>query len=306
MCDVLQSHFAGIGHASETDAKGNLFTTGGGTTRVLVTAHMDEIAMMVSRIEKDGKVRVVPLGGLHPWKCGEGLVQFLTPAGPVDGVLSFGSVHTNDPDSVARQVEQRGLTWDDAYVFIPESNPDIRPGTRVVIHPSRRTVTSMGQFLAGSFFDDRAALVSLLLTMSQLGVVPGVTFAATVSEEVGGEGALYLASHLKPEIIVALEIGPSVDDAPIELRAKPSVWVNDGYAAMHSQDLELLAKLAPKLQFQALTRGGSDASCAAAVGLCARPITLGLPVANSHGCEIMHEDAMTKLADLAARLIKAL
>ena len=42
---------------------------------------------------------------------------------------------------------------------------------------------------------------------------------------------------------------------------------------------------------QYLSRGGSDASCAASKGLTARPVTLGLPVENSHGYEIMHRDA---------------
>ena len=43
--------------------------------------------------------------------------------------------------------------------------------------------------------------------------------------------------------------------------------------------------------WQYLSRGGSDASCASSKGLTARPVTLGLPVENSHGYEIMHCEA---------------
>ncbi len=50
--------------------------------------------------------------------------------------------------------------------------------------------------------------------------------------------------------------------------------------------------------WQYLSRGGSDASCAASKGLTARPVTLGLPVENSHGYEIMHREAPAELVRL--------
>ena len=57
--------------------------------------------------------------------------------------------------------------------------------------------------------------------------------------------------------------------------------------------------------WQYLSRGGSDASCAAAAGLIARPVTLGLPVENSHGYEIMHRDAPAELSRLLIAYLMA-
>ena len=114
----------------------------------------------------------------------------------------------------------------------------------------------------------------------------------------------------RPDICIALELGPQVPDAPIAIDARPTVWVNDAYAAMppHLGDLldEVSTKSGIELQYQALSRGGSDASCAAAKGLCAHPITLGLPMENSHGYEIIHKDSMQVLADLTVALLKHL
>ena len=62
---------------------------------------------------------------------------------------------------------------------------------------------------------------------------------------------------------------------------------------------EIGEELGQRLHWQPLSRGGSDASCSAAVGLTARPITLGFPVENSHGLEIMHRDSVDELARLA-------
>jgi putative aminopeptidase FrvX len=168
----------------------------------------------------------------------------------------------------------------------------------------------LGDHLAGYFLDDRADLVSWLLALEGLGAQDGVLFAATSAEEVGGEGAQYLLHELRPEICIALELAPIVPDAPSNLSAAPSVWANDGYAASAAADIDLVAQVGSEvgleLQFQAFSRGGSDASCAASKGLCARPFTLGLPMENSHGFEIMHKDAMTQLAALTVALVNRL
>ena len=69
---------------------------------------------------------------------------------------------------------------------------------------------------------------------------------------------------------------------------------------------ELCKQTSIELQFQALSRGGSDASCSAAKGLCPHPITLGLPMENSHGYEIIHKVSIGALADLTVALLKQL
>ncbi len=313
---ALEAHLGRRGLDHRTDAKGNLLVPfGDGRPRIVVTAHMDEIALMVREIEPDGSLRVTNLGGLYPWKCGEGPVDVLAREEILPGVLSFGSIHTSDPSSTVQWARERPLGWDQAHVFTGRSPFDlakagVRPGTRVVIARSRRTLTELGEFVAGHFLDDRADLVAWLLALEALGDTADVLFAATTSEEVGGEGALYLLGESRPEVCIALELGASVPDAPIALTATPTVWARDGYAAMGAGDGDMLdglgRELGMALQFQVLSRGGSDASCAAARGLCARPITLGIPMENTHGYEIMHRDGPSELARLTVALVRRL
>jgi putative aminopeptidase FrvX len=119
-----------------------------------------------------------------------------------------------------------------------------------------------------------------------------------------------LLHKLQPDVCIALELGPNVPDAPVEITDQPTVWATDSYASMSPSDGQLVAQvgetLGLELQFQALSRGGSDASCSAGRGLCARPITLGLPMDNSHGYEIMHPGAMANLAALTVALLQEL
>ena len=254
-----------LGCLWETDAKGNLLATLPGfpiprKPRIVVTAHLDEIALLVSAILPDGTILVQPLGGAFPWKWGEGPVTiFGRDALPVPGLLSFGSIHTVSPASAIQQArEGRALTWDMASVKTGLTLGDltergVRPGSRVVIAPARRTLTEIGGGLVCSYFlDDRADLVSWLLALESLATAEltgagNILFVASAAEEVGGEGALYLLQEIRPEICVALEIGPSTPDAPVTIDATPTVWVTDSYSTMSPTDLDLLEKAAESI-----------------------------------------------------------
>lgn len=318
IAEAVAFRAAELGYDPQIDAKGNVrIGFGPPPYRIVVTAHLDEIAMMVREIEPTGSLVVGPLGGLHPWKLGEGPVQVLAMDGAIDGVLGFGSIHTEDPASRARRAAEGPVKWSHARVetYLPVSElleRGVRPGTRVVVHPMRRKLLHLNGLVAGPFLDDRADLVSMLLALDELkgNPVEGVLFAATASEEVGGEGARWIMGEVRPEVCIALELGPAVPDAPVALSADPTVWTTDGYASMSAADGDLVARVARGLdirpQWQALSRGGSDASCCAQLGLTARPITLGLPMQNSHGYETMHAGAMTELARLTVGLLREL
>lgn len=315
--EAVARHVASLGLRSETDAKGNLIVRLGDLPRVVVTAHLDEIALMVREIEPDGAVVVAPMGGIYPWKLGEIPLRFLVPGDSrVDGVLSFGSIHTESGASIAAQAKTEVLTWPMARVQTGRSASElveagVRPGTRVVIHPDFRGLVRLGPLVAGRFLDDRADLVAWLLALEALKDEElDVAFVATAAEEVGGEGATWFLRQSPAEVCVALELSPNVPDAPVTIDERVGVWTTDGYSSMSAADGELVdavaAELGHELQWQALSRGGSDASCAASLGLCARPITLGLPMDNSHGFEIMHPGAMAWLGELTAALVRRL
>lgn len=321
----VRGQIARLGLSWRDDAKGNLLVWAGADPPprpdVVVTAHLDEIALLVTGIDPDGAVRVSALGGAFPWKWGEGPVDLMARDGNrVPGVLSFGSIHTTAPESVVQQARE-GVTptWRAARVLTGQPREalaaaGVRPGTRVVIAGARRVPYALGGDLVASYFlDDRADLVAWLLALATLKDGPGldkVLFAATVSEEVGGHGASFLLQTLRPAVCIALEIGPRTPDADFPLDDQPTVWVNDGYAAMDPRDGELLEDAAGaaglSIHWQALTRGGSDASCAASQGLCARPVTLAFAAENSHGFEIMHRNAPHNLARLLVAYLRRL
>jgi len=327
---VVEDHAKSLGCPVKRDPRGNVIIGLPGTDTIpehadiVVTAHLDEIALMVESAEPDGKLKVVPMGGLLPWKWGEGPVSVLATGGAIPGILGFGSIHTNSPESAAVKARERPLSWDGARVFTGLSvhalnEQGVRPGTRVVLGQDRRIVTQFSDFIASPFLDDRADLTALILTLeaikqrgSSQDVFPGksVVFAATAAEEVGGHGALALFRRMTPEIAIALEIGPRVPESPFTLDAKPTVWVNDGYSAMLGSDIDLMSRVVSEsgidVHWQALSRGGSDATCAASHGLVDRPFTLAFAAENSHGYEITHKNSIGQLSKLLLALLDTL
>lgn len=322
--EAVATHVETLGCVHATDARGNLLVAPPGVDalpeqpNVVVMAHLDEIALLVVRVESDGRLLITNMGGLYPWKWGEGPVSILAPGEPLTGILSFGSIHTNAPGSSAVKARESALTWDDARVFTGLTADEldarsVRPGTRVALHPSRRTFTAFGDFVASPFLDDRADLAAWLLALEGLVGKRGrgdVLFAATASEEVGGLGALSLLRRFHADVGLALEVGPRVPESPFALDDQPTVWVNDSYSAMQARDIELVAAAARQAglepHWQALSRGGSDASCAASLGLIARPITLAFAAENSHGYEIMHRNAVANLSKLTLAVLDRL
>jgi putative aminopeptidase FrvX len=176
--DYLAEQLTRLEIPFHVDAKGNLLASTGTTLpdapHAVVTAHMDEIAAMVTGYDNGGELRVAPLGGLYPWKWGEGPVEVLPLDGadPVTGILSFGSIHTTAPYSPAQLARDgKALTWDNAAVWTGFSRSElidrgVVPGSRVVMSRERRTVQTLGGDRVGSYFlDDRADCVSWLLAL---------------------------------------------------------------------------------------------------------------------------------------------
>lgn len=322
--EAVSAHVLLLNCVSETDARGNLLVSLPGAStiperpEIIVMAHLDEIALIVQRVEADGRLAVAPLGGLFPWKLGECPVLIMASSGSLTGIVSFGSIHTTDPGSTAVQAKERALTWADVRIFTGLAASElaaagVRAGTRVVLHPSRRVVTEVGEFLAAPFLDDRADLAAMLLALESLQDAPidwheRILFAATTAEEVGGQGALWMLRQRPATIGIALEIGPCVPESPFPLDSQPTVWVSDSYSAMQASDIDLVARAGERVgqtpHFQTLSRGGSDASCGASYGLVARPITLAFGAENSHGQEIMHKDSVRNLAALLVAVLK--
>lgn len=204
------------------DTMGNLFVTrkarGKGSQsprRVMVTAHMDEVGFMISKIEKNGRLRFRAVGGFDPRVLpGKAVV-----VGPerLPGVIGVKPVHLLK-GSEARKVGQ----IDTMTIDIGAS--DDKAGGKVKTGDFATFATRFGRLggqsrprrdrglVKGKAFDNRAGCAVLLELLKEDYPVDLVA-VFTVQEEVGLRGAQVAAYSANPELAFILEC-TAADDLP--------------------------------------------------------------------------------------------
>ena len=185
-----------LGEVTQTPV-GNLFLhLPGPGKRVLLSAHADELSLIVRSITPDGFLRVLPGERdqfSFPYFLGSP-VRVLADGGPLPGMVAATTGHALTPEQKARTT----LGWDDLFVDVGLTAAEcaergVRVGTRMVWDPAIRRV---GRLLVGKAMDDRlgvAVLVELARRLAGAERRFDVTLALTVQEEIGMLGASSLA-----------------------------------------------------------------------------------------------------------------
>ncbi len=319
MANIIRERLEALGYTPETDGAGNVFVRVAGrqpnAPLCCFAAHMDEIGMVVTRIEADGSLRVARSGGLHPWKLGEGPVEILGDEEPITGILSMGSTHT-------RNAENQAMTWEDVRVLtglVPAQlkAAGVRPGTPAVPTRERRGPVifgSLGDPLVGAWtFDDRVGVVTLLRMLEALkseNIQPyhPTIFAFTVHEECGGNGAKVLAQRERPEIFVSVDGAPIPPGAPLELDGRPAIWSKDRLAHYDQRLLRAFRRAAQRvdteLQPVVYDSAASDASLVSYAGGAPRVACVGHVRANSHGYEVVRFSVFDNLLNTLMQFVK--
>jgi putative aminopeptidase FrvX len=299
-----------------TDAAGNLvgLIRGGDDTGdapvVRVMAHMDELSMLVKRVERDGSLHVTQLGTMYPGNFGLGPVAVLGDRETLCGVLTLGSEHTTKESQRIWETKpdqgDKALDWLHVYVFTgrtPEQLADagVQPGTRVCIDRSKRTLVEFGSYLGGYFMDDRAA-VTALVAAARLLAQPGQRPAAdvylvfTTNEEIGGGGGSYASRTLPGDLTLAVEVGPTEAEYHTTCSGGPIVAYSDAQCVYDKDVADALMEIATALglspQPAVLGAFESDASHAKASGLSPRAGLLCLPTLSTHGYEVIARGAI--------------
>jgi putative aminopeptidase FrvX len=275
-----------------------------------VTAHKDEIALIVKRVEAEGRLRVRPLGGLHPWAAGEGPVEILGRTDLVPGVLSIGSKHVS-AESPAGEVKQgQGLKWEKMWVetkLSPEALRErgVQIGSKVVLSRSRKTPLHMEGHICGHHLDCRggvAIMMEVARALKEQAPAQDVYLIASSEEEVGAQGAVYAVRQLPADTVIALEIGPVASEYQTVNNENPIVLYQDGTGIYNETIARHLEELGRELGFEAqpatVTSFGSDASLAKKAGAAGRSACVCFPGENTHGYEISCEDGIVNCARL--------
>lgn len=243
-----------------TDPLGNLIARKAGSAgagRIMLSAHMDEIGIMVTHIDENGFLRFQPLGGISPHTLLGQRVRF------EDGTVgSIGSAKLNDI---------KDLQFDKMFIDIGAQNEEearqkVRIGSTACYD---RNVVVQGDRVTGKSLDDRLGCAVLVEALRRITAPVADVYAVfSIHEEVGARGAGPAAFSIEPTLGIAIDVTPTGDTPdgeklPVKLGEGVAIKVKDRSMLTHPAVKAHLGELAEKNgikhQYEVLGYGGTDA-----------------------------------------------
>lgn len=249
---VIESLAAPFADEVITDTLGNLIVhKKGAGEKVLLSAHMDTIGMIATRVE-DGFVRFGALGGLSVLDLQNIPVRF---ENGVEGVLSYDG---------KTPVKDRKLH----HCFIDIGDASVAVGDRAVFSGDLRTLGK--NKICAPYLDNTLGCAILLEVLQVLKETEyDLYFVFTVQEEVGLRGAKTAAFAIEPKFAIAVDVTDTGDlpETEVVMETKlgggAAIKVMDQSIVCHPKLVRALKDVAEKngisYQSEVLTAGGCDA-----------------------------------------------
>ena len=174
--------------------------------KVMISAHQDEIGLVVTKIEDDGAVRFFRNGGVDPRILPALEVDIQTRRGPVYGVVNSVPPHlTNYAANI------KAVSFDDLYIDtgypVEQVREMIRVGDPITLRAEAQMLADGA--MASKTMDDRASVAAMLVAAEELRrmrVKAQVCFVASAQEEVGAGGARTAAFSTDPDWVIAIDV----------------------------------------------------------------------------------------------------
>lgn len=226
---VIQTAFEPLCDEVTIDTLGNVIAKKEGTTEksIMFCAHMDEVGMMVTAVEEDGKIRLSPIGGIDTRAF---LYQKVMIHGveKVPGFICMTAPQGETlPSASAPKIED---LYVDTGLSLQRVRELIRPGH--IVTTDRPVNDLLGSRMTGKAFDDRAGVAALYecaLNLQRCSHDYTVYFVASAQEEVGCRGAGVAARAIRPDIGIAVDVGfaknPDFPTVDVEMGKGPIIAV---------------------------------------------------------------------------------
>ena len=256
---VIREEIAPLSKSIQVDALGSLIVRMGekkpGGLRVMVAAHMDEIGVIVSHVEKKGFVRFSNLGSILPRYLAGGRVRFLN---GVRGVIN------HDRSEELARIPGIEKYFIDVGATSAKDCP-VKVGDVAVFD---REFLDMGKRVSSKAMDDRVACAVLIETMRNIKKTPNeLVFVFSTQEEVQSRGAQTAAFAIEADLGIAVDVTPSGDILGVKMQVYlgqgPAIKVRDVGMIADPKVVKWMADTAKKnqitCQMEVLDVGSTDA-----------------------------------------------
>ena len=313
VADFIVSHIRPFADDITIDSMGNVIAfkkgraTGGKT--VLVSAHMDEVGLILSDITDKGFLKFKQVGGIDDSILLTQRVKVMSRDGEVPGVIGIKAVHLQ-----SRAEREKVVPSDSMYIDIgakdkKDAQKYVAKGDYIAFDSD---YTEFGDgCIKAKALDDRVGCAVMIELMKNT-YDNDIYFCFNVQEEVGLRGARVVAHRINADVAIVLE-GTTASDAPhgdehlycTVQGGGPVISIMDRSSYTDKQLGRFVADVARDngiaYQHKRTVSGGNDAgaiqTCASAVRVCSVSVPcryIHSPVSTAKKCDI---DAVYTLAD---------
>ncbi len=226
--------------ADETfsDAYGNCVAVlnKGGSPRLMLAAHADEIAMAVNYIDADGFLYVRRMGGIDAAITKAQRITIHTRAGAVRGVVGNVAPHLMKSDGDPKPPKIHDLFIDIGVSSRKAAEKIVRIGDPITLVDEFELLRD--DLAIARAFDNRIGTFAVAEALRLLGeskskFAPEICAVSNVQEEVGLLGARQIAYSLKPDIALVVDVTHATDYPTVSKAQHGDVKVGGGPALTH-------------------------------------------------------------------------
>ncbi len=227
-------------YADETfsDAYGNCVAVlnKGGSPRVMLAGHADEIAMAVNYIDESGFIYVRKMGGVDAAITKAQRIVIHTRSGPVKGVVGNVAPHLMKDDKDAKSPKIHDLFIDIGVASRKEAESLVRIGDPITLTAEFDVLRN--DLVVARAFDNRIGTFAVaeslrLLKESKKKLQAEICVVSNVQEEVGLLGVRQIAYSLKPDVALIVDVTHATDYPTVSKAQHGDTKVGKGPSLTH-------------------------------------------------------------------------
>jgi endoglucanase len=255
--EIIRAEVEPLADEVKVDVMGNLCAVKKGSgdgLRVMLAAHMDEIGMIVTYIDKKGFGRFTRVGGVFSTTLIGNRVRF------ANGTIA--AINVEEGEIATRDLQKLYLD----FGATGREDCPVRVGD---IGAFYRDCADLGKRMVAKSMDDRIGCAIQIEVMRALKKTPhDVHFVFTAQEEVGTRGATTSAFAIDPDMAIAVDVTttgdtPEARPMDVDLGKGPAIKVMDMGSISHPAVKELMIRTAEEndipYQLEVMTFGATDA-----------------------------------------------
>lgn len=207
------------------DAIGNsILKIGKGETKIMISAHIDEIGLQVQYIDDDGFIHFIAVGGIdRKVLLGSSIVILGTKT--IRGVIGKVPIHIeyDDKDAKDKVTDISDMKIDCGFSNKEEANKYVTIGDLIVIE-GKQFVSPDGNRFFSRGIDDKSGIfccteiLNKLLQSENSSIFNDVTLyvVACTQEETGADGAKVVTKEINPDYSIDFDVTFATDDGNVK------------------------------------------------------------------------------------------